>query len=72
MTWKEFDGEYSLIRLMRSSDGGGSWSMPQTLASTKSESDHPALINDARNAFLSWHTVDEGYRLIELDEVKRL
>ncbi|MGH8652786.1 MAG: hypothetical protein ACREYE_11735 [Gammaproteobacteria bacterium] len=72
VTWKEFDGEYSIIRLMRSNDGNGSWSVPQTLASTKGASDHPALINDARNAFLSWHTIDEGYRLIELDEVTQL
>jgi len=66
IAWKEFDGEAGGIYLMRSSDGGKSWSMPRKIASTADASDHPWLIADGEKAYLSWNTLAEGYRLVAL------
>ncbi|MDR2877606.1 MAG: glycoside hydrolase [Chromatiales bacterium] len=67
--WKEFDGETSPIRAIRSEDGGRTWFEPVTLARTADASDHPQLIAHGEQAFLSWNTANEGYRLIPLDSV---
>ncbi len=64
MAWKEFDGEVSPIRAMRSTDGGLSWSAPFTVAHTEDASDHPQLLAHDGRVFLSWSTRAEGYRLI--------
>lgn len=66
LAWKEFDGKNSLIRLMRSSDGGMTWSTPVALANTATASDHPQLIAHGRRAWLGWNTAREGFRLIEV------
>ena len=68
IAWKEFDGEATGIYLMRSSDGGVVWSAPRKLASTTDRSDHPMLIGDGEKAYLSWNTVKDGYRLIDVTE----
>jgi len=67
LAWKEFDGTVSIIRAMRSADGGQHWDAARTLAETKNASDQPILIADHDHAYLSWLTHDEGYRLIDLE-----
>ncbi|MGC2047184.1 MAG: exo-alpha-sialidase, partial [Gallionella sp.] len=64
--WKEFDGKVSSIQLMRSNDGGASWTHPSSVADTSDASDHPQLAIHHGQAWLSWNTKLEGYRLIAL------
>lgn len=64
VVWKEFDGQNSVIRGMSSSDGGKSWSLPRQIAATAGASDHPLLVADGIQAYLSWNTAKEGFRLI--------
>ena len=66
LAWKEFDGEATTVSLMTSGDDGVTWTTPQTVASTADASDHPLLVNDGRQAYLSWLTAKEGYRLLPL------
>ncbi len=66
LVWKEFDGEITSVKLMSSSDNGGSWSQPTEVATTTDASDHPLLISDGRQFYLSWLTHAEGYRLLPL------
>ena len=66
LAWKEFDGQNTNIRAMRSADGGLSWDAPRTLAATAERSDHPQLISDGKTVFLAWNTAREGFRLIEI------
>lgn len=66
IVWKEFDGEKSTVYLMRSADGGANWTKAQPLAATADNSDHPLLIGDGSRVYLSWNTLREGFRLIEV------
>jgi hypothetical protein len=66
LAWKEFDGKNTVIRLMRSNDGGTTWSAPATPASTTAASDHPQLVAHGRRAWLGWNTAREGFRLVEV------
>jgi len=68
LIWKEFDGENTGIFGMHSGDGGLSWSAPEKLADTSDVSDWPLLIGTNNQAYLSWNTKNEGYRLIEMGE----
>jgi hypothetical protein len=69
LAWKEFDGESVSVAMIHSSDGGASWSKPQSLATTGGASDHPLLVGDGNRVFLSWLTRAEGYRLLPLPGV---
>lgn len=64
IVWKEFDGTASSIQLMHSDDGGNHWSSPRTIATTQGASDHPLLIHDGHDVYLSWNTLKDGYRLV--------
>lgn len=64
LVWKEFGGDETLVRLRKSGDGGKTWSAPTTLASTGRGSDHPLLITRGDRAWVSWHTADEGLRIV--------
>jgi hypothetical protein len=66
LAWKEFDGEVSTINVMRSHDSGMSWGAVQNIAGTRDMSDHPLLISSGGQVYLSWSTLQEGYRLIAL------
>ncbi len=68
IVWKEFDGKSTIINMMNSLDSGVHWTAPSKIADTTDASDHPWLINDSKHAYLSWNTLSEGYRLIELAE----
>lgn len=66
LAWKEFDGETSAIYGMHSRDGGTSWGAARKIADTHDASDHPLLIADRAQVYLSWSSLREGYRLIAL------
>lgn len=66
VAWKELEGEAGVVRVAFSRDRGKTWSDPQTAASTSGASDYPMLIASGREAFVSWNTAAEGYRLIPL------
>jgi hypothetical protein len=70
LAWKEFDGETSTIRAMRSHDGGNTWGAVQKIADTHDVSDHPLLIANREQVYLSWSSLQEGYRLIALGDEK--
>lgn len=61
LVWKGFDGQQSLIKMIKSSDDGASWSEPRVLASTDQGSDHPLLVEDASGVYLSWKSEQLGY-----------
>lgn len=61
MVWKEFDGEKTSINLMTSHDDGLTWSKPATIADTADSSDHPLLVSDRQQIYLSWMTKADGY-----------
>lgn len=67
--WKDFDGETTTVHVIASGDDGKTWSAPKEAARTADASDHPLLVNDGHNAYLSWLTHVEGYRLVPLEAV---
>jgi hypothetical protein len=67
LVWKEFDGAKTSIYLKQSLDDGKTWSTPQIIATTAGYSDHPLLINQGKEVYLSWLTRDDGYQLIPLN-----
>lgn len=67
LAWKETAGPGSTaVRGMRSDDAGLTWSAAEELAGTTDNSDHPLLVARGTEAFLSWFTSQEGYRLIRI------
>jgi hypothetical protein len=70
LAWKEFDGEETSVWLMHSADAGRTWSAPRIAAETADESDHPVLVSNGTQAFLSWQARLEGYRLIPLEAAR--
>jgi hypothetical protein len=67
MVWKEFDGEKTSVNLRTSADDGKTWSPPRMISSTTDSSDHPLLVSDGRQYYLSWMTKADGYRLQPLE-----
>jgi hypothetical protein len=63
IVWKEFDGEKTSVNLITSTNEGKTWSQPRVIATTSDSSDHPLLVSDGRQYFLSWMTKADGYRL---------
>lgn len=61
MAWKEFDGQKTSINLMTSHDDGATWSKPAVIGDTADSSDHPLLVSDSRQTYLSWMTKADGY-----------
>ena len=43
-----------------------SWEAPVRMAQTAGASDHPFLVGYGKDAYLSWNTEREGYRLVPL------
>jgi len=54
------------VRLIESLDAGVTWSKHRVVASTHGESDQVFLLGDGKAGYVSWSTVDEGYRLINI------
>lgn len=71
LAWKAFDGEQTQIMAMRSDDGGKVWSSPESVAETADQSDHPQLIANGKQVYLSWNTLKVGHRVILLAEQGR-
>ena len=63
IVWKEFDGEKTSVNLIASADMGRTWSQPRRIAATSDSSDHPLLISDGQQTYLSWMTKADGYHL---------
>lgn len=66
LAWKVFDGTQTRVEAMYSTDGGLRWSKPHVVAETATQSAHPALITDGKQIFLSWNSIDTGFRLIPI------
>jgi hypothetical protein len=67
LVWKQFDGEQSHVMLQQSDDIGANWTAPESVVSTLDASDHPLLIKHEEKVLLSWHTRNEGLRIIQLN-----
>jgi len=67
LIWKEFDGIKTSIYLKQSQDDGKNWSNPRVITSTTGYSDHPLLVSQGKEAYLSWLTRDDGYQLLLLN-----
>jgi hypothetical protein len=67
IVWKEFDGEKTSVNLMTSPDDGKTWSQPRIIATTSDSSDHPLLVSDGQQYYLSWITKADGYRLRSIE-----
>jgi len=70
IVWKSFDGVKTTLFGMKSEDRGRSWGEAYTIAETQNGSDHGFLIHNGQYMFVSWHTADQGYRLLKADPVK--
>ena len=64
LTWTEFDGVSTQLRLMQSNDGGQIWLPAQTLAESAADTDFPFLLSNNQAVFVSWNSKTEGYRLL--------
>ena len=62
--WKAFNGISTDLMVSVSEDGGQHWTAPLIAAQTENGSDHPLLITNGNQVFVSWHTLAQGYRLI--------
>ena len=67
IVWKEFDGEKTTVNLMTLPDAGKTWSQPRVVASTSDASDHPLLVSNGRQTYLSWMTKADGYHLQSIE-----
>jgi len=61
VVWSEFDGNDNLLQLIKSTDGGLSWSQPEVVAKTAESADDAFLLGDGENVYLSWQTA-QGYQ----------
>ncbi len=68
MVWKEFDGEKTAVQMTVSRDDGETWSAPKAISSTTDTSDHPLLVSNGKQTYLSWMTKADGYRLTAIED----
>lgn len=66
IAWKRYDGEKTDLLWMQSNDSGETWSKEMVAANTSQDSDHPLLLHNEREIFISWLDKEHGYRLIAL------
>lgn len=71
LAWKELTDNAAVVMTMASDDGGRSWNEPRKLAETAGAADNPFLVADGRRVYLSWNTLRDGYRLIEMAGLQR-
>ncbi|MGV0963694.1 MAG: sialidase family protein [Polynucleobacter sp.] len=67
LVWKGFDGVKTSVYLKQSPDDGLTWSQVTLIAQTGDYSDHPLLISNGGDVFLSWLTRADGYQVIKLN-----
>lgn len=65
VVWKEFDGQRSILRALRSDDRGTSFA-EREIASTGEASDHPRLLTRDGRFYVFWNTRSEALRVIAL------
>lgn len=64
IVWQEFDGTQTTAKLMRSSNGGVSWSAPEIITQIATDkTDSPFLIQNSNKAYLSWQIPGQPYQL---------
>lgn len=67
LAWQEYDGSRTQVKAMLSHDYGEHWSSAKLVAQSPGAVDHPQLVSNGRQIFLSWSNSEQGYRLIALD-----
>ena len=70
LVWKEFDGEKAIIFLQHSNDDGKTWSTANPVAEAVGYTDHPLLIHQGKQVFLSWLTRAKGYQLLSIGQAE--
>jgi hypothetical protein len=65
IVWKEFDGERTRLRALRSTDGGRNFT-PLELAATDGNSDQPRVIARGERLFAFWRQANEGFKVYPL------
>ena len=66
IVWKEFDGKKTSIQGKESFDRGKSWVNKVINLTSKSKNNHPKLISNNKDIFLSWTSKAQGHQLIKL------
>ena len=64
VAWQEFDGKETSVHVMDSADGGRTFGPARRLAAAASAADYPRLVDNGRQAFVSWYAADSGYQLL--------
>jgi hypothetical protein len=68
LAWKERPSPSEVsIRVRTSENGGQTWSEPREVARTSGWSDHPLLLSNGEQVFVSWYTNNEGFRLVGVE-----
>lgn len=67
LTWTEFDGNLTRLKLMQSNDGGETWLPSKPIATHRADADYPFLLSNKEGVFVSWNSKTEGYQLIPVD-----
>ncbi|AEG00956.1 sialidase family protein [Methylomonas methanica] len=67
ITWLEFDGSNTVVKLLQSFDGGKQWSEPKQIGQTGESADYAFLVADNETLYLSWQT-RQGYRINALSD----
>jgi hypothetical protein len=70
LAWKEFDGVKAIIYLQHSNDDGKTWSAAKPIAEAVGYTDHPLLIHQGKQVFLSWLTRAKGYQLLSIGQAE--
>lgn len=63
IAWNEFDGTQNRLMSMVSNDDGKTWDKPHMIASAEEQVDHPFLVSNGNQVFVSWHIPKTAYRL---------
>ena len=65
IVWLEFDGSSTLVQLIRSFDGGQTWSEPRQIGKSMGSADYAFVVASEDSMYLSWQN-SAGYELILL------
>jgi hypothetical protein len=67
LTWTEFDGKQTQLKVMHSNDAGLTWLPAKSIARLNSEADFPFLLSNKQGVFVSWNSKVDGYQLIPVN-----
>ncbi|CAG0983210.1 hypothetical protein RHDC4_02022 [Rhodocyclaceae bacterium] len=67
LAWREFDGKQMSVKTMASRNHGDTWGPVVSRAVTAGAADYPLLLSGRSKAWLAWNTVQEGFRLFDLE-----